>query len=210
MTGENSHIASSYQCKGNNSWEASLYFDLCIDSVSTVLRPTQSSLNHLLELTFLVPVASSQDLARITGYVAWLCYVMGWPSFLASLIPYRCVYRVLKFLTLDLLRRPRLLCPLLSRPLFTDATPSSIAAVAVGPPRASMVQHYTDCRQIAIPEMAAALRGLLWLMRTQVSSPTNITLWADSSVVCHTLTSGTGLTLRSSAMLQQVFVQMYY
>jgi hypothetical protein len=42
-----------------------------------------------------------------------------------------------------------------------DATPTSVAAVAVGPPWKAMVQHYVDHCTIAYMEMAAALKRLI-------------------------------------------------
>jgi hypothetical protein len=56
--------------------------------------------------------------------------------------------------------------PLRSVQLYTDATPTSAAAVFLGPPRKSMVQHYTDARNIAFAEMVAALKGLIWTITT--------------------------------------------
>jgi ribonuclease HI len=73
-----------------------------------------------------------------------------------------------------------------------------------------MVQHYTDSRPIAFAEMAAALKGLLWFIRTQLRQPTTITLATDSSTVYYTLEKGTGLTLRSSAILQKLHVSVMY
>jgi hypothetical protein len=74
-----------------------------------------------------------------------------------------------------------------------------------------MVQHYeyTDTRQIAFAEMAAALKGLIWRMTTLVQEPTTITLFSDSAIVYHTLVKGTGLTLRALSLLQQIFVRMW-
>jgi hypothetical protein len=72
--------------------------------------------------------------------------------------------------------------PLRSGQLYTDAAPTSTAAVHLGPPRRSTVQHYTDARNIAYAEMAAALKGLIWVMTTILQEPTNITLYTDLSV----------------------------
>jgi ribonuclease HI len=99
--------------------------------------------------------------------------------------------------------------PLLSRQLYTDATPTSIAAVYLGTPRVSMVQHFMDSRQITVAEMAAALRGLQWCIQEHLTQPTNITLFTDSVVVYHTLVKGTGLTLRASSLLQDLFVNTW-
>lgn len=92
---------------------------------------------------------------------------------------------------------------MLSRQLYTDATPTAVAAYAVGQPPASVAQHYCDSRPIAFAEMATALKGLIWYMQYHLTRPTTITFYTDSSVVYATLVKGTGLTLRSSAILQQ-------
>jgi ribonuclease HI len=74
----------------------------------------------------------------------------------------------------------------------------------------AIVQHYTDSRDIAFAEMAAALKGLIWCMTSIVQEPTTITLFTDSSVVYYTLVKETGLTLRASSLLQDLFVHMWY
>jgi ribonuclease HI len=73
-----------------------------------------------------------------------------------------------------------------------------------------MAQHYTDHRPIAFAEMAAALKGLIWFMRNHLQQPTTITLATDSSTVYYILQKGTGLTLRSSEILQKLYVTMMY
>jgi hypothetical protein len=57
--------------------------------------------------------------------------------------------------------------------------------------------------------MAAALRGFIWAYRDLLTEPTTLTLYTDSSVVFHTLVKGTGLTLRASPLLQNIFVKMW-
>jgi hypothetical protein len=161
-----------------------------------------------MDLTSIVPIASRQDLTRIRGYVAWLAFAMCWHLFLALLIMDRSTYWIQRLAAVRLLHQPRSLAvPLYSRTLYTDATPTSIAAVTPGPPLGSTVQHYVDSRPIAFAEMAAALRGLIWYMQT-LHRPTTVTLCTDSSVVYYTLLKGRGLTLRSSAILQTLYCKM--
>jgi hypothetical protein len=185
---------------------ALVYLGLNIDTHAGLITPTRSCIQHLLDLVSIVPRATTQDLQRITGYVAWLASAMSWPAFLATLIAHRVVYWITRLHRLNLLQYPRTMRPpLRSIALYKDATPTSVAAVIPGPPRA-IVQHYTDTRTIAFTEMAAALRGLLWYIRDVLTEPTTITLYTDSSTVYYTLVKGTGLTLRASPLLQQLFV----
>jgi ribonuclease HI len=85
----------------------------------------------------------------------------------------------------------------------------STAAYYVGPPQQTTVQFYTDHRAVAYTEMAAALKGLIWVITTILKEPTMIILYTDSTVVYYTIVKGTGLTLRASPLLQQLFVKMY-
>jgi hypothetical protein len=143
-----------------------------------------------------------QDLLRIMGYVAWLAYAMHWPMFLATLILQRSTYWIKLFHYYRLHQPRRIRMPLASRLLYTDATPSSTVAFAPGPPPRGQAQFYTDIRPIAFAEIAAAISGLLCLMRTQLRRPTTITLCTDSASVYYSLLKGAGLTLRSSPILQ--------
>jgi hypothetical protein len=95
-----------------------------------------------------------------------------------------------------------------SRTIHTDATPTSIAAVAVGQPPWSFHREYQDTRPIAFAEKAAAIVGLPQFQRT-LQRPTDTTLCTDSAVVYHTLLKGTGTTLRYSPLLQDLYVQMF-
>jgi ribonuclease HI len=56
--------------------------------------------------------------------------------------------------------------------------------------------------------MAAALEGLQWLF-SHLLQPHSITLLTDSTVVYYTLVKGTGVTLRRSLRLQNLFVNMF-
>jgi ribonuclease HI len=135
---------------------------------------------------------------------------MGWPMFLATLVYNRNVYWIRRFQTAGLLRRPRSLTQrLISKHIYTDATPTTIAAVFMGPPRIALVQHFTTPRNIAWAEMAAALKGLIWCANSQLEQPTTLTLFTDSQVVYHTIVKGTGITLRSSPLLQDLYVTLY-
>lgn len=62
----------------NPTW-VMVYLGLSINSKSLTITPTKGCLNHLLQLTTIIHQASHQDLQRIAGYVAWLCYAMAWP-----------------------------------------------------------------------------------------------------------------------------------
>jgi hypothetical protein len=57
--------------------------------------------------------------------------------------------------------------------------------------------------------MAAALQGLILCFRTQLDVPTTVTLFTDSTIVYYTIVKGTGLTLRSSPLLQDLYFVMY-
>jgi hypothetical protein len=49
-----------------------VYLGLLIDTATGTVGPTQACLQHLTELSSLVPVASRQDLLQIMGYIACL------------------------------------------------------------------------------------------------------------------------------------------
>jgi hypothetical protein len=89
-----------------------------------------------------------------------------------------------------------------------DAAPTSVAAYTPGPPVDSMAQFYIDAQAIAFAEMAAALIGLQWMMN-RLQEPTTIILYTNSSVVYHTLVRGSGLTLRSSTLLQNLCIKQF-
>jgi hypothetical protein len=190
---------------------ALVYLGLHISNATSTLTPTPQCLQHLLDLVSVLPQATRQDLQRIAGFVAWLTYAMGWPQFLATMIYHRSGYWIQTFHRRGFLQRPRRLQPpLLSRQLYTDATPTSSAAVFLGPPRMEIAQQYTDSRPIAFAEMAAALWGLLWCCQTCLHQPTVLTLHTDSSTVYHTIVKGGGWTPRSSALLQSLYIKMYF
>jgi hypothetical protein len=150
------------------------------NTVHRTITPTETCVRHLLDLASVVPVASQMDLQRIAGYIVWLAYAMGWPMFLATLIHNKNTFWIRRFQAAGLLRRPRSLFQrLTSKQIYTDATPTSIAAVCMGPPRTALVQRFTSPRSIAWAEMAAALKGLIWCATSQVDQPTTLTLYTD-------------------------------
>jgi hypothetical protein len=65
-----------------------VYLGLIINSVNCTMVLTRACLQHLQGLVSIVPQASYQDLQRTVGYISQLCYAMGWPAFLATLINY--------------------------------------------------------------------------------------------------------------------------
>jgi hypothetical protein len=77
------------------------------------------------------------------------------------------------------------------------------------PPRTALVQRFNEPKAVAWTEMAAALQGIIWCCRTQLEQATTITLFTDSMSVYHTIVIGTGLTLRSSPLLQNLYYTMY-
>jgi hypothetical protein len=89
--------------------------------------------------------------------------------------------------------------------LSTDATPTSIAAITTIPVSA-FYRRLEPERPIAVAEMAAALIGLHWYLQDVATRPTTAILYTDSSIVYHTLVRGTGLTLRSSLLLQNLYI----
>jgi hypothetical protein len=72
-----------------------------------------------------------------------------------------------------------------------------------------MSSHYQDTKPIAFAEMATAFVGLSWAMRNHRSEPTTVTLATHSSVVYYSLLRGTGLSLRTSSLLQKLYINMY-
>jgi hypothetical protein len=131
---------------------------------------------------------------------------MGWPVFLATLVYSRNTLWIHRFKAAGFLRKPRSLAQrLISKHIYTDATPTTIAAVYMGPPRVALVQRFTSPRNIAWTEMAAALKGAIWCCTSHLDQPTTLTLFTDSQVVYHTIVKGTGVTLRSSPLLQDLY-----
>jgi hypothetical protein len=169
------------------------YLGLRIDTVLRIICPTQQWIQHLEQLLAIVPLTSRQDLFRIAGYPAWLCWTMGWPQFLLAHVRQSSTYWVRVLRDSGFLRKPRFLrVPHTSVSMHTDATPSSLAAMALTQPRMALVRRYADAKPIAFAEMTSALVGLLWLQRSILERPTTIALCTDSSVVFHTLCKGTG------------------
>jgi hypothetical protein len=89
--------------------------------------------------------------------------------------------------------------------LHTDATPGLIAAITTAPVSA-FYRRLEPAQPIAVAEMAADLVGLHWYLQDVATQPTTVILYTDSSVVFHTLSRGTGLTLRSHELLQNLYV----
>jgi hypothetical protein len=48
------------------------YLGLNIDTQAGLITPTRSCIQHLLDLVSIIPLASQQNLQRITGYMAWI------------------------------------------------------------------------------------------------------------------------------------------
>jgi hypothetical protein len=63
-----------------------IYLGLHIDTRQHRLVPTASCIQHLRYLAPIISKASRQDLRRIAGYIAWLCFAMSRPAFLASTV----------------------------------------------------------------------------------------------------------------------------
>jgi hypothetical protein len=61
-----------------------IYLGLLIDATVRQIRPTPECLHHMMELLSIVQQASPLDLRRITGYISWLAWAMGWPTFMAT------------------------------------------------------------------------------------------------------------------------------
>jgi hypothetical protein len=187
-----------------------VYLGLHIDTLTRTIRPTQVCLQHMSDLLSIVPRASRQDLSRIRGYVAWVAFAMRWPLFVATLISQRSTYWLAVLQRCGILHQPRRLQqPLRSRLLYTDATPMVVAAYSPRPTLQSMVQHYTDRRPCLRWNGCSPQRPPM-VHPEPLVQPTTITLATDSSVVYHTLSKGTGLTLRSSAILQKLHIYMMY
>jgi hypothetical protein len=174
-----------------------IYLGLAVNTFRTTIQPTAACLQHLQHLLTLVPQASQQKLLRIAGYVSWLAWAMGWPQFLAADIRH--------WLRVLLNGRP-LHPPLGSLLLQTGAPPYSIATLAVGPPRRTLLWHYQQPEPIAFAEMAAELAALIWIW-SRMHNPTNVTLYTDSAVVCHTLRNGTGQLLWTHELLQNMYIR---
>jgi hypothetical protein len=64
--------------------KALIYLGLHIDVPNHIIQATPQCIQHLLELLAIVPRASRQDLARITGYATWLAWALNWPTFAAT------------------------------------------------------------------------------------------------------------------------------
>jgi hypothetical protein len=154
----------------------------------------------------IVPAASRQDLRRIAGYVAWLAWAMAWPQFIASHIRHRETYWLRVLQDHHLFQQPRnMITPSRTATLYTDATPSTVAAITP-PPTSAFYRHLEPPPPIAVAEMAAALLGLHWFTQEVVRHPTPLHLYTDSSVVYYSLVRGTGVTLRYTPILQNLYI----
>jgi hypothetical protein len=183
-----------------------VYLGLTINTLHQQITPTQACINHLRELITIVPQASMQDLRRISGYVAWISWAMSWPQFLATHIRDRSTYWLRVLDEHRLFHQPRaMILPKVRIQLYTDATPTSIAAITP-PPTSAFYRRLEPPQPIAVAEMAAALVGLHWYLQDVAHQPTTIILYTDSSIVYHTLAKGTGITLRRSPLLQNLYI----
>jgi hypothetical protein len=182
------------------------YLGLIIDTDARTITPTPACIRHLRQLISIVPVATRQDLRRIAGYVAWLAWAMAWPQFLASHIRQRQTYWLRVLQDNLLFHQPRrMVTPLRTAVLHTDATPTSIAAITPTPVSA-FYRFLEPPQPIAIAEMAAALVGLHWYAQKVLQEPTTVHLYTDSSVVYYSLSKGTGVTLRYTPVLQNLYI----
>jgi hypothetical protein len=182
------------------------YLGLQINTVARTITPTRACVRHLGDLLTIVPEASPQDLRRIAGYVAWLAWAMAWPQFLSAQIRERSTYWLRVLDSHHLFLQPRsMLLPSTTVHLYTDATPTSIAAITTTPVSA-FYRHLEPAQPIAVAEMAVALVGLHWYLQDVATQPTTVFLYTDSSVVYHTLSRGTGLTLRTNVLLQNLYI----
>jgi hypothetical protein len=186
-----------------------IYLGLHIDLPRRIIQATPQCIQHLLQLLSIVPKASHQDLARITGYATWLAWALNWPTFVATLLRQTETYWMRWLHHYELLEHPRRLqSPLRSVHLYTDTTPTSIGILWPGPPQRQLHRAYQDYKPIAFAEMAAALLGLLYTAQ-DCAQPTTIALLTNSAVVYYTLSSGKGLTFRSNVLLQELYVTYF-
>jgi hypothetical protein len=182
------------------------YLGLIIDTDARTITPTSACIRHLRQLIAIVPVASRQDLRRIAGYVAWLAWAMAWPQFIASHIRHRQTYWLRVLQDHLLFHQPRrMITPRRTAILHTDATPTSIAAITPTPISA-FYRHLEPPQPIAVAEMAAALVDLHWYAQNVLQEPTTVHLYTDSSVVYYSLSRGTGVTLRYTPVLQNLYI----
>jgi hypothetical protein len=183
-----------------------VYLGLQINTAARTLTPTRACIHHLRDLLTIVPAASPQDLRRIAGYVAWLAWATAWPQFLWAHIRDRSTYWLRVLDSQHLFSQPRsMIQPDHTVHLYTDATPSSIAAITT-PPISAFYRRLEPPQPIALAEMGAALVGLHWYFQDVAACPTTVILHTDSAVVYHTLVKGTGLTRQNSVLLQNLYV----
>jgi hypothetical protein len=175
-----------------------IYLGLEINLFRQQLQATEPCIQHLKELLALVPQASTQDLRRITGYLTWL----AWPMYIATLIMHRDTYWTRWLLRNQLLQRPRrLVAPVNSVLVYSDATPTTIGVYRPGPPPQYLYRHYMDSRPIAFAEIEAALVALIHTAKSNHRA-TTITTATDSAVAYYVLSTGKGKTLRMYEILQ--------
>jgi hypothetical protein len=183
-----------------------VYLGLTIDTNARSITPTSACLRHLRQLIAIVPAASQQDLRRIAGYVAWLAWAMAWPQFISSQVRQRDTYWLRVLDDHHVFHQPRqMVSPERTAVIHTDATPSTIAAITP-PPVSAFFRHLEPPQPIAVAEMAAALIGLHWYAQNVLQHPTTIHLHTDSSIVYYSLVRGTGVTLRYTPVLQNLYI----
>jgi len=137
-------------------------------------------MRHLLSL---VPDASALDLRRIAGYLSWLVWAMGWPTFVATHILQRETFWLQWMDRHQLLTKPRTLgIRARSLMVYVDATPSSFGVYVASRPPQRIYQPFTDQVPIAVAEMTTAILTLIWC-GARLRQPTSITLATDSSIV---------------------------
>jgi hypothetical protein len=170
------------------------------------IRPTASCLQHLYDLLDLLPRASLQDKEGHFCYTLWLCWPMVWPLFVATNLVDDNPYWLSHFLTHNYTDLSRPLLPTQSGVvLYTDATPSVVAAVipGVGPQR--LVHRLPHELPTEEAEMSAALLGLIWIAAAS-HRPTSFTLYTDSTIVNRILAATRrGKTVRRSWRLRILY-----
>jgi hypothetical protein len=147
------------------------------------MTPTPQCLSHMRHLLSLVPDASALDLRRIAGYLSWLVWAMGWPTFVATHILQRETLWLQWMDRNQLLNKPRTL-GIRARSLlvYVDTTPSSFGVYVASRPPQRIYQPFTDQVPIAVAEMTTAILTLIWC-GARLRQPTSITLATDSSIV---------------------------
>jgi len=127
-------ITINFQKSTPQPVSALVYLGLYLNVTDQTLRPTPDCLRHMGQLIALVPAASPQDLRRIVGYTLWLCWAMGWPTFMATLLFIRDTYWYRWFQAHHLLEKPRSIQTRRHIQVHTDATPNALGVYILSTP----------------------------------------------------------------------------